>query len=127
LDGREIAMAAFGEMTVPALFAASLVPEVGRLYLAGGLSSYQNILETEQHSHTFADFVPNILAYTDLPEVVAQLAPKRVVIAGAIDARGTTHSITDARKIYAAALQHGHLELLEEADWSSVALSRFCS
>lgn len=127
LEGREIAMAAFGEMTVPALFAAALVPEVRRLYLAGGLSSYRSILETEQHSHTFADFVPNILAYTDLPEVVVQLAPRRVVIAGAVDARGTTHSITDARKIYAAALQREHLELLEQADWGPVALTRFCS
>ena len=126
LDGREIAIAALGKMAVPALFAASLVPEVGRLYLAGGLLSYRNILETEQHGQTFADFV-RILAHTDLPEVVAQLAPRRVVIAGPVDARGVSHSITDVRKIYAAALQRGHLDLLEEADWSPAALIRFCS
>jgi dienelactone hydrolase len=127
LEGRKIAIAAFGNMTVPALFAGAIDPGIDRLYLAGGLSSYRNIVETEYHRHTFADFVPNILAHTDLPEIVAGLAPRPVVIAGPVDAQGAAHALTDARQIYTAALKGEHLDLREKAEWSTSALSRFCS
>lgn len=127
LQGRKIAIAAFGKMTTVALFAAALDPAIDRLYLAGGLSSFRNIVETEHPRHPFADFVPNILAHTDLPEVVTGLAPRRVVISGPIDAEGASHAIIDARRIYAAALQGKHLDLREKAEWSAVALSQFCA
>jgi hypothetical protein len=126
LQGREIVVAAFGTMTVPALVAAALGPEINRLYLAGGLSSYRSIVNTEDYRHTFANFVPNILAHTDLPEIVASLAPRRVLIAGAVDAKGASHSPGETRNIYTA-LKSGHLELRDRADWSAAALKDFCS
>jgi dienelactone hydrolase len=126
LQGREIVVAAFGNMTVPALFAGALGPEINRLYLAGGLSSYRSIVNTEDYRHTFADFVPNILAHTDLPEIVASLAPRRVLIAGAVNASGTSHSPSEARSIYTS-LKSGHINLRDRADWSAAALNDFCS
>jgi len=126
-QGRQIVIAALREMTVPALFAAELEPEINRLYLAGGLSSYRNIIETEDYRHTFANFVPNILAYTDLPELIAGLAPRRVLIGGSVDAKGAVHSIPVAREIYRNALARGHVDLREQADWSGAALKEFCS
>jgi hypothetical protein len=113
-------------MTVPALFAAALGREINRLYLAGGLSSYRSIVNTEDYRHTFADFVPNILAHTDLPEIVASLAPRRVVIAGAVDAKGANHFPGEARNIYSS-LKSGHIDLRDRADWSTAALKEFCS
>ena len=126
-QGRQIVIAALREMTVPSLFAAALEPGISRLYLAGGLSSYRNIIETEDYHHTFANFVPNILAHTDLPDLIAGLAPRRVLIGGAVDAKGAVHSIPVARGIYGAALARGHVDLREQADWSSAALKEFCS
>jgi dienelactone hydrolase len=127
LQARPIVIAALREMTVPALFAAALEADISRLYLAGGLSSYRNIIETEDYHHTFADFLPNILAHTDLPELIAGLAPRRVLIGGAVDAKGAVHSIQDAREIYGAALGRGHADLREQANWSGSALVEFCS
>jgi dienelactone hydrolase len=126
-QGRQIVIAALREMTVPALFAAELEPEINRLYLAGGLSSYRSIIETEDYRHTFANFLPNILAHTDLPDLIAGLAPRRVVIGGAVDAKGAVHSIPVAREIYGKALARGHVDLREQADWSGAALKEFCS
>ena len=127
LQGRTIVIAAFGKMTVPALLAAALEPDIDRLYLAGGLLSYRNIVETEDYRHPFADFVPNLLAHTDLPELVAGLAPRRVLIAGAVDAMGANTSVANVRNTYAAALQRGHLSLQQQADWNTKALREFCS
>jgi dienelactone hydrolase len=127
LRGRKVMIAAFGTMAVSALFAAAIWPEIEGLYVAGGLSSYRNIVETENHRHTFANFVPHILAHTDLPDVVAGLAPRRTVIAGAVDAVGATHSIDDARTVYSAALNKGHLELRAKAEWNADRLVDFCS
>jgi hypothetical protein len=126
-QGRQIVIAALREMTVPAIFAAQFEPEINRLYLAGGLSSYGNIIETEDYRHTFANFVPNILAHTDLPDLVAGLAPRRILIGGAVDARGAAHSMPVAREIYGKALARGHVDVREKADWTSVALKEFCS
>ena len=116
---RSVTVAASGTMTVPALFAAALEPEIRSIYLAGGLSSYRNIVETEEPSHTFASFVPDILAHVDLPEVVSGLAPRRVVIAGAVDAGNTSHSMPELQTIYAEAVSRGHVELRETISWNA--------
>jgi dienelactone hydrolase len=120
-----VAIAAFGKMAIPALFAAALTPSINKIYLAGGLSSYRNIVETENYRHTFADFIPGILAQTDLPEVVAVLAPRHVIIAGAVNAAGALHPAAEVRNTYAAALERGHLEIREKAEWSAAALLQF--
>jgi hypothetical protein len=126
-QGRQIVIAALREMTVPALFAAELEPEINRLYLAGGLSSYRNIIETEDYRHTFANFLPNILAHTDLPDLIAGLAPRRVLIRGAVDAKGAVHSMPVAQEIYGKALARGHVDLREQDGWSGAAIKEFCS
>ena len=58
-----------------------IVVEIDELYLAGALVSYRNIVDTEEFSTPFADFAPRILLYTDLPEVAASLATRRVCLA----------------------------------------------
>ncbi len=103
LKGRRLAVAALGKMTPPALFAAALDRGIDSLYLAGGLVSFQNVVETENHDHAFANFVPNLLRHTDLPEVAASLAPRRVVLAGAVDARNQRLEVEAVRAIHGAA------------------------
>jgi hypothetical protein len=126
-QGRKVAVAASGTMAIPALFAGAMEKEIDRVYLAGGLSSYRNIIETESYRHTFADFIPGILAHTDLPEIAATFAPRRLVIAGAVNAAGASHTIEEARGIYGAALRREGFELRGRAEWNARVLEDFCS
>jgi dienelactone hydrolase len=86
--GRRIAVGAQGKMTVPASIAAYLDKTIDSVYLSGGLISFRNLLDTEAYKHPFANFVPRILEYPDLPEMIKSLAPRKVILAGAIDAAG---------------------------------------
>ncbi|QOY87287.1 alpha/beta hydrolase family protein [Paludibaculum fermentans] len=124
--GRRLVVAAYGAMAVPALCAACLDPGIERLYLAGGLSSFRSLVETEDYRHSLADFVPGVLGQTDLPELVAQLAPRKVVLGGMVDAAGKPHSLEAGKTIYAAALQRGHVEFRAEPGWSLETLRAVC-
>jgi len=124
---RTVVVAALGEMTVPALFAAALEPAIDALYLAGGLSCFANIVQTENYRHPFANFVPGILAQTDLPEMAARLAPRRVTIAGPVDGGGEPLNIEAARKVYTSSLVGGHLNVRENPDWNVEALAQFAA
>lgn len=111
LQGRRLIVAAFDKLTVPAQFAAALEPRIERLYLSHGLISYRSIVETEEHRVSFANFVPNLLRHTDLPELTASLSPRKVVLAGTVDARGAAVDPAQVRRLYPRA------EVLEEARW----------
>jgi len=114
LKGRELVVAAMGPLTVPTLFAAAIDPNIRRLYLAGGLVSYQDILETEDYRYPFADFVPNLLKHVDLPEIVASLSPRPVTLAGAVKANGLSLEPSAVSKIYEKA---SNARVLPEARW----------
>lgn len=118
LAGRRLRLAAFGRLTVPAIFAAALDSRIQELYLAGGLVSFRSIVDTEEPSHSFANFVPNLLRHTDLPELVAALAPRPVYLAGTVDAAGQTLAVDDVRRIYAAADTAGNLKVGSKAEWT---------
>jgi dienelactone hydrolase len=117
LEGKPLVLAARGFPTVPALFAAALEPEIERLYLAGGLVSFQSIVDTEDYDHPFGNFVPNLLLHTDLPKLAASLARRRVVIAGAVDGAGKTMAQEDVRKQYAP-----HVDVLPDARWDPASI-----
>jgi len=127
LQGRKVAVAALGTMAVPALFAGALQKEIDRVYLVGGLSCYRNIIETEVYRHSFTDFIPGILAHTDLPEIAATFAPRRLVISGAVNAAGGSHTLQEAQGIYSAALRGEGFELREKYEWNAQVLEEFCA
>jgi cephalosporin-C deacetylase-like acetyl esterase len=119
LSTQRIKVAARGVLTVPALFAAALEPRIAELYLAGGLISYRSIVETEDYSHPFANFLPGILAHTDLPVVVASLAPRRIVLAGPVDAADRPAPADIVAREYAAA----HITVRERLAWDVESLT----
>jgi dienelactone hydrolase len=119
VGGRRLVVAAMGKMTVPALFAGALDPKIDRLYLAGGLVSFQSILETENYSHPFGNFVPNLLKHTDLPELVASIAPRKVGLAGAVGANGKPLDLEAVRKIYEKA---PNVQVVAGSRWDAAAL-----
>ena len=83
-----VRLAANGELTVPALFAAALDQRIDSVYLAGGLISYRNLVETETYKAPLANLLVNVLAETDLPQLAASIAPRPVTLSGAVEASG---------------------------------------
>lgn len=113
---RRIILAARGVLTVPAQFAAALEPALDSLYLADGLISFRSIVETEVYKYPFGNFVPNLLAHTDLPELTASLAPRRVTLAGAINGAGNRLSADAARAEFGPA---SNVRILPEPAWTA--------
>jgi len=121
LNGGRLILAARGTPSVPALFTAALEPAVNGLYLAGGLVSFQSIVETEDYRHPFGNFVPNLLLHTDLPELAASMAPRRVVLAGAVDGAGRKLAPEAVRQQYGDA---AHISVLSDAVWDLASILR---
>jgi hypothetical protein len=124
---REIAVAAFGEMTVPATLAAFLSDAIKRLYLAEGLVSFRNIIENEYYRVPLSNFIPDILLHTDIPDLLAALAPRRVMLSGVNDARGIPLKTEQLKETYGAAGQSGHVAIGERSEWSPQAVADFLS
>lgn len=114
LSGGKLVVAALGKMTVPALFAAALEPGIESLYLAGGLVSYSSVLDSEEYSQPFANFLPGILGETDLPFVAAAMDGRRLTIAGAVDGSGRKLSIDEVRRAYSSTPA---VNVKQEATW----------
>jgi hypothetical protein len=119
LSGRALRVAASGRLTVPALFAAALDPAIASLYLAGGLVSFRSVVDTEIYNASFANFVPRLLLETDLPQVAASLAPRRLTLAGAVNGAGDGVGSAEVRALYAG----GHITIEPSAEWSEAALA----
>jgi dienelactone hydrolase len=114
LSGRKLVLAARGAMTVPAQCAAALDKSVDTLYLAGGLTSFGSIVDSEEYSHPFGNFVHRLLEHTDLPELAQSMAPMRIVLAGAVDGAGRKRPVEDVREEYKLAK---NVEVLSDAVW----------
>ncbi len=121
--GRPIYIAALRKLTVPALFAAALDPAIEGLYLCGGLISFQNLIETEVYRHPFANFVPNLLKHTDLPEVASSIAPRNLALAGSVNAAGEPMTPEAVRNIYKAA----NVLVRGGSEWSIEALVAYAN
>ncbi|HEY1342491.1 MAG TPA: acetylxylan esterase [Bryobacteraceae bacterium] len=109
--GRRLRVAARERFTVPALFGAALDARIDELYLAAPLVSFADVLEKEDYNAAFSNFVPSILLHTDLPEIARSIAPRRVTLAGAVDAGGDA---VDAAPVYAGV---ANVRIEPEARW----------
>jgi dienelactone hydrolase len=112
--GAVLSLAARDKMTVPALCAAAVDPRIAKLYLARHLVSWRNLAESETYTQPLANFVPDVLRYTDLPEIARSLAPRPVTVAVAVDASG--------RPLRRA--QAPYSDFREDAAWDFAALSQ---
>ena len=117
--GTRVMLAAQGKMTVPALYTALLDSEVSSLYLSGGLASFRSLVETEEYVYPFANFVSGIAGFLDLPEIVRTLAPRRVTLAGTVNALGNTLGAGVERKMFDDA---PHVSVMDRASWNASAL-----
>jgi hypothetical protein len=67
------------------------------------------------YRYPLGNFVPNLLAHTDLPELTVSLAPRRVTLAGALDGAGNRMSAEAVRAEFSSA---PHVRILPEPAWS---------
>jgi hypothetical protein len=117
--GRRIVLAARARLTVPALFAFAVSPLADSLYLAEGLISYQNLLETENYREPLSVFAWDLFRRTDLPLLAAQAAPRRVHLAGPVDAAGNTVHASMVRRIYSS----GNIDFSASPAWDEEAFA----
>jgi dienelactone hydrolase len=115
LTGRRLVIAARGTATVPAQCAAALDQSVDLLYLAGSLSSFQSVAETENYAYPFGNFVPHWLEHIDLPELARSMGRTRLVLAGAVDAAGRKRASEAVRQEYGNA---PNARVLPDPQWS---------
>jgi hypothetical protein len=120
LRGLTLQVAALNRLTVPALFAAAMDPGIAELYLAGGLISYRSVVDTERSSAPFGNFVFGMLQHTDLPEVAVSLAPRRVCLAGTVDATGSTLEVAAVEALYGGE-RAKHIAVRPAAKWDAEA------
>ncbi len=119
--GRRIRVAAAGRIAIPALCAAVLDKGIEALYLSSVLTSFGDVVKAESYNQPFANFIPGMLNHTDLPELAASLAPRRVVLAGAVNAQGGTAEMAVVRQQYSG----GHISIEPEAKWTAERLNAF--
>ncbi|MCX6622177.1 MAG: hypothetical protein NTY38_14135 [Acidobacteria bacterium] len=132
LKGRRFVLAASGPMAVPALFAAALDPQIEALHLSGGLVSFRNLLETEHYAggryerngnpeaNNAVNIAFGLLQATDLPQLAAAIAPRKLVLSGALDAAGALLSEAKVKAIYAHA---SHVDVRPPEPWTPQSLA----
>jgi len=119
---RQVTIAARGSLTVPALFACAAEPQnIAGLYLAGGLVSFKNLLETENYRQPLAIFAWNLYRSTDLPLLAAECSPRVIQVGGALDASNNPLSVDKVQRIYAEN-KAGNVRVLAEAAWDETLL-----
>ena len=121
LQNRPILLAAQGKLTVPAQCASALTANINRLFVAGGLTSFRSIVETENYGHAFANFVPGLLEHTDLPEITSQSQVRKVMLAGMLDGAGRRLPGDEVRKIYE---KTRNVEVFDQATWTIESLTK---
>src|SRR5207244_2764617 len=63
--GASIKIASIGHLTVPAVFAAAADTSIPVVYSARGLVSYASLLDKEDYTEPFANFLPGVLTKID--------------------------------------------------------------
>jgi dienelactone hydrolase len=113
---KSLSIGARGILTTAALCAATFDSRIQHLLLSGGLVSFNSILQAEEFvaggyflpanevgQDVFGSFIPGILKHTDLPQIAASIAPRSIVLAGAMGAKGSTAEPTVVQQTYAVA------------------------
>jgi dienelactone hydrolase len=121
--GGPVVIAARGRLTVPALFAFASSEAAVALYSAAGLASFQSLLETENYQQPLANCAQGLFHSTDLPLLAAQAAPRRILLAGAVDGANKRMEVQEVRRIYAGHTGAGqNVQISAGAAWDETVL-----
>ncbi|MBV8817850.1 MAG: hypothetical protein JO022_05795 [Acidobacteriaceae bacterium] len=117
LGHARVVLSAKGRLTIPALFAFALWPRAEKLYLSGGLASYEAMLESEYYKQPLANLAFDLYRNVDLPDLARSSAPRKIHLAGMQDGAGKTFSEAAVRKIYSSS----NVQVSAEPAWDESA------
>ncbi|MBK9167160.1 MAG: acetylxylan esterase [Bryobacterales bacterium] len=109
VDPARISAIGHGSGGLLVLFAAAFDPRIQTVAATGSLVSYQEIAANDLYTHQFGSFGPGFLRVFDLPDVVALITPRRVLLNNLVDAQHRVLMPERVRRTYAA--EHGKLEI----------------
>ncbi len=108
VSGAGICALAFGEMAIPLLHAAVADEAVKEIALIEPPTSYQSVVTSRFYTLDPASLIGNVLTAYDLPDLMACLAPRNLLITNPVDALGkpapgalVTESSKIVRRAYA--------------------------
>jgi len=116
--GRGWAVTARGKAVPAALYAAAHEKAIPELTLEGGIVSWDSVLRHPVTTLELSNVIPGALERFDLPDLAAQMAPRKLTILSPVDGAGKPLSQADvveafsrAREAYKAAGAEGNLIL----------------
>lgn len=116
--GRNWAVTARGKAAPAALYAAAREKVISELTLEGGIVSWGSVLDHPATTLELSNVIPGVLAYYDLPDLAAMMAPRKLTILSPVDGAGKPLSQAQvvaayarAREAYQAAGAEGNLVL----------------
>jgi cephalosporin-C deacetylase-like acetyl esterase len=104
VDAARIAVAGRGGAAIPALYAALFDGRVSSVAVEGMLNSYDTVVSDRIAVGVTDQIIPSVLKYFDLPDVVAAIAPRRVILSGNVNAVGRRMTTGAVRTEYARAI-----------------------
>ncbi len=104
VDSARLAVAGRGGAAIPALYAALFDRRISNVVVEGLLNSYETVVSERIAVGVTEQIIPSVLKYFDLPDVVAAIAPRRVVLSGNVNAVGRKVATGAVRAEYARAM-----------------------
>jgi hypothetical protein len=102
VDPARISAAGRGTATLPVLFAALFDKRISSLALDGMPGSYDSMLRERLGANMAEQVIPSALQYFDLPDVIAAIAPRRVLLYNPINPLGETLGDGEVRSEFGA-------------------------
>jgi dienelactone hydrolase len=99
---KSLRLALWGEGTregVMALYLAAIDSRVHVAISSHGLVSYQDIVD-KNGLPDFTYYVPAILKYTDVPQIISAISPRRVLLSAAVDIEGKLLASEEMKSAY---------------------------
>ncbi len=101
VDAARIGGVGRGLAAVPLLYAAALDGRLQSVAFERMLISYRDAVERRIHRQVLENIIPGVLKQFDLPDLVASLAPRKVLLVDPVDALGRRLWPGAAEKAYA--------------------------
>ena len=97
-----------------------MIPSLSRVALVNGLGTYRSLTEHEQYLPRYIpSVVSGAISTYDLPDLVAALSPRQVLISGMLNGAGQLFSSSELEKVYPSNGKHIHFssEGADLLDW----------
>jgi dienelactone hydrolase len=101
--GRNWAVTATGKAVPAALHAAACEKVIPELTLEGGIVSWASVVQSPVTTLELSNVIPGVLKTYDLPDLAAQMAPRKLTILSPVDGAGKPVSQADLEAAYAKA------------------------